>query len=339
MPVSPSPRLWQQRIGAPSDQETSATPPGHSTPAATPRRRPRWRLRILLAVNAVLASLFLFSQLDPSTIKKLGPPGQYVFDLINPPVEPEISPAGRRLMVELRELGGEANLMQRSQRILGLFGSPELFSIRVNRTEFGNVALAELVKKYGEHIWALDLRHTNVTDQGLRHLEGLTQLAQLTLGNDDSRLQLTTKAPISPITDAGLVHLKPLTQLISINLCGLPVTDSGLAVLKDLPQLGGLYLSRTKVTGTGLARLKSLPALALIYLDNCEITAEGLSSLATASNLQLLSLSGAPLTSKELQSLKGLPRLRQLDITGCGLLDEEVRDLQKGMPGVKIERR
>jgi hypothetical protein len=333
------PRFSRPEFNQTSDDATAVTASDLSTPPAKPTRRPRWRLRILLTINALLAGLYVLSQLDPATIKKLGPPGQFLSDLLNPPVEPEISASGWRLVAAARELGGEATVMQRSRQFLGIFGSPDLFHVRINRTNLGDAALAELVKEYGNHIWGLDLRHTDVTDQGLKHLEGLSQLAHITLGSDYPNLPPITMPPMSPITDAGLVHLRGLNQLMSVNVCGLPITDSGLDALKDLPQLGGLYLSRTKVTGTGLARLKSLPTLALIYLDNCEVTPDGLSSLAGASNLQLLSLRGVPLTAKELQALKGLPRLRQLDLTGCGLLDEEVRDLQKRMPGLKIERR
>jgi Leucine-rich repeat (LRR) protein len=296
-------------------------------------------LRILLAVNAFVAGLFLLSQLDPSTVKKLGPAGEYVFDLLHPSIESEvISSTGQHLKAEVRALGGNADFMGQSYRFLGFLGRTEQFHIRINQTEFGDDELAVLVKKYGDRIWGLDLRHTRTTDKGLRHLEGLSQIQNLTLGNDDSRFLGPNTVPISPITDAGLAHLKGLTQLMHLNVSGLPITDSGLDALKDLPQLGSLYLSRTKIKGQGLGRLKSLPRLAIIYLDDGELTDDGLSSLAGASNLQFLSLSRVPLTAKGLQALKGLPRLDQLELTGCGLLDEELCDLKRGKPGLKIMR-
>jgi len=311
-----------------------------ATPAAKPPKRPRRRLRILLAVSAFLACLFAFSQLDPSTVKKLGPAGEHVFNLLHPSDEPEaISPAGQLLMAEVTAMGGESNIMQRSHRFLGFFGFPEQFHIRLNGTEFGDDALASLVKKHGDRIWGLDLRNTPITDKGLRHLQGLSQIESLTLGNDDTRFFPSLTVAISPITDAGLVHLQGLTQLMDLHLSGLPISDSGLDALKDLPRLGGLYLNRTKVKGQGLGRLKSLPTLALIYLDDSEITDEGLSCLAGASNLQLLSVSRVRLTGKGLQALKGLPRLNELEVTGCGLLDEEVQDLKISKPGLKIMRR
>jgi len=166
MSDSASPRLSRSRIGERSVDEIPVMATGRSTPVEKVPLRPRWRLRIFLALNAFVVGLFLFSQLDPSTVKELGPVGQYVFGLLHPPIEPEISALGPRLRAEIRALGGEAHVMERHHRFLGLFGRTELFDIRVNRTEFGDLALAGLVKTYGDCIWGLDLRNTHVTDQG-----------------------------------------------------------------------------------------------------------------------------------------------------------------------------
>jgi len=293
----------------------------------------------LLAITGLLAVLFVVSRLEPTQVAMLGPPGQYVYELFNPPAVPETSPLGKRLMADVKALGGQAHVMQRSRRYLGLLGNTELFHIGLRGTEFGDEALARLVDQYGDRIWGLDMRHTRVTDEGLRHLKRLSHLQQLTLGNDDRRFSPDIRRPISPITDAGLIHLKGLSDLMSLQLSGLPITDAGLDSMKDLPALGGLYLSRTKIKGPGLARLKSLPRLVLLYLDQSEITDQGLSSLAGASNLQLLSLDGVPLTGASLKALKGLPRLGQLNVNRSGLLDEEVMDLRKSKPELKIERR
>jgi hypothetical protein len=62
-----------------------------------------------------------------------------------------------------------------------------------------------------------------VTDAGLEHLKGLTQLRTLFLG-------------YTSVTDAGLKHLKGLTQLQSPGLTETKVTDAGIAELgKALP--------------------------------------------------------------------------------------------------------
>jgi len=74
----------------------SAVPPEpFSQPAKVPRRNRR-RLRILLAINGLLAVLFVVSQLEPTQLALLGPPGQYLYELFNPPPVSETSPVGNR---------------------------------------------------------------------------------------------------------------------------------------------------------------------------------------------------------------------------------------------------
>lgn len=311
----------------------------HTSQVEVPRRRYGWRLKILLGINTLLLGLFVLSRLSLPQAKRLGPWGLAVYEVFNPPAVQELSPSGRRLVAEVKALGGEAHRMGHTSGFLGVFGGTDSFHIRLNGTEFGDEDLMRLLQKHGNRIWGLDLRNTKVTDEGLRHLRGMSNLQQLVLGNDDLRRFPDIHRPTSPISDAGLVHLRELPQLMNLNLSGLPITDAGLAAMGDLPNLGGLYLSRTKVQGLNLGRLKSLPKLAALYLDGSQVTDRGLSRLAGASNLQLLSLNGLPLTAEGLKPLKALPRLRQLEITGCGLLDEEVEDLLISMPGLKIERR
>ncbi len=311
----------------------------HASQGEVPRRRYGWRLKILLGLAALLLGLYVLSQLSLPQAKRLGPWGESVYEVFNPPAVLELSPSDHRLAAEIKALGGEASRMGRTPGFLGLFGGANSFHIRVNGTEFGDEDLARLLQKHGHRIWGLDLRNTNVTDQGLRHLRGIPSLQHLVLGNDDLRGFPDTHWPISPITDAGLVHLRELPRLMDLSLDGLPITDAGLAAIANLPNLGGLYLRRTKVEGPGLGQLKSLPKLILLYLDGSQVTDKGLSHLAGASNLQILSLNKLPLTAEGLKPLKALPQLQQLEITGCGLLDEEVEGLRISKPGLKIERR
>ena len=84
----------------------------------------------------------------------------------------------------------------------------------------------------------LFLSGTQVTDAGVVHLQGLTQLQRLSLGE-------------AQVTDAGLVHLRGLTQLQDLSLYLTQVTDAGLVHLKGLTQLQDLYLKGTQVTDAG----------------------------------------------------------------------------------------
>ena len=316
-------------------------PTDHASEPPTRRRRRRWRLNVLLGLTALVLAFFVFSRLTPEQARRLGPWGEPLYELFNPPADHDVSPAGRRLIAEVKTLGGEVRRLGQAPGFLRLFGGADSFHIRVNGTRFGDDDLARLVQNYGKLIWGLDIRNTNVTDEGLRHLTGLSSLEQLVLGNDDlsgSRGIERIQPPTSPITDAGLVHLRDLPRLMSLNVSGLPITDAGLASIDDLPNLGALYLSRTKVHGQNLGKLKWLPKLAILYLDKSEVTEKALSQLAGGSNLQFLSLNSLSLTAEGLKTLKALPGLRQLEIIGCGLLDEEVVDLRTSKPALKIQR-
>ena len=101
----------------------------------------------------------------------------------------------------------------------------------------------------GENV-AVYLYDTKITDAGLVHLKGMTNLQVLGLPEQ--------------FTDAGMVHLKGLTKLEALVLGGTKITDAGLVHIKGLTQLQDLGLQQTKVTDAGVADLqKALP--------NCEI--------------------------------------------------------------------
>jgi hypothetical protein len=69
----------------------------------------------------------------------------------------------------------------------------------------------------------------------------------------------------SKVTDEGLAHLKGLTNLLELGLSGTQVSDKGLAHLKGLSNLRWLDLDKTKVTAAGMAELKE--ALPTVRID------------------------------------------------------------------------
>ena len=115
----------------------------------------------------------------------------------------------------------------------------------------------------------VDLSETQVTDAGLKHLRGLTQLQVLTLDS-------------TQVTDAGLEHLRGLTQLRELQLANTQVTDAGLEHLRGLTQLGLLDLGRTQGTDAGLEHLKGLTQLRNLYLANTQVSDAGVNELKKA---------------------------------------------------------
>ena len=97
----------------------------------------------------------------------------------------------------------------------------------------------------------LNLARTKVTDDGLKSVEGMSNLRKLHLEN-------------TKVGDAGLAHLKGLSNLEYLNLYGTLVTDAGLAKLEGLKNLKSLFLWQTKVTPDGVEKLKKA-------LPQCEI--------------------------------------------------------------------
>lgn len=304
-----------------------------------PPRRPRWRLRVLVALVAGLLGLYGFARLDRSAAGWLGPIGVGAHDLISgtPPNAPDDSWAARRFKADVKALHATPSVAVLRPGFLGAFGRVEDFSVNAHDPAFDDAALAQLADRYGDRITSLMLQNTSITDAGLRTLARLPRLHQLTITHPQIRSR-SGLVPPSRITDAGMAHLRGLDNLTFLILNFLPITDAGLAATRDLPNLRNVYLHGTEVQGRTLAGSRWLPRLSTLYLDETPFTEDGLRALQGATGLQILALGRVPLGPTAVPLLKALPpSLDELDVTGCGLLDEEVATLRR--PGLKINRR
>ena len=169
----------------------------------------------------------------------------------------------------------------------------------------------------------VDLGATDVTDAGLKNLNGLTNLQSLFLINTN-------------ITDAGLKHLKGLTSLQFLNLRTNDVTDAGLEHLRGLTQLEVLWLDFTQVTDAGLKHLNGLTNLQSLGLEDTQVTDAGLVHLKGLAKLDSLSLSETNVTDVALEHLKGLTHLEHLWLTGTSVTDDGVKKLQQALPKCEI---
>ena len=84
----------------------------------------------------------------------------------------------------------------------------------------------------------LYLRNTPITDEGLKHLSGLTALEELDLYG-------------TSLTDRGIAFLRNLTAIRKLNLLGAEVTDAGAEMLARLSHLRELNLYRSHVSNAG----------------------------------------------------------------------------------------
>jgi len=175
--------------------------------------------------------------------------------------------------------------------------------------------IADHLQRLPDLRW-LELRDTQVTDDGLVHVRNLRTLERLyirTSEEDDA-------APIQ-ITDAGLQHLEDLFRLKSLTIANGPVTGAGLRHLNRLSKLETIDLRRTQVSDEALAQLRSHRQLKELILWHTPVTDAGLVHLRDLTNLESLFLWDNDVTDTGLENLKELKALRELDLSGTNVTD------------------
>ena len=132
----------------------------------------------------------------------------------------------------------------------------------------GDRELRELVARFPQTRDLL-LGRTQITDSGLRELDGCQTLEALSL-------------QCVPITDRGLRFLAPLSNLAFLDLSGTSISDGALKRLANFPNLEELRLCDTSITDTGLACLHQHPNLRVLALSGTHVTDQGIARLRKA---------------------------------------------------------
>jgi hypothetical protein len=132
----------------------------------------------------------------------------------------------------------------------------------------------------------------HITDQGLAHIAGLKNLQRISLSDritDDGLhhlLGLPKLESIGPlgagVTGKGLDTLAPLKTLTGIRLFNAPITDDDLDKLLAFPELSYLHLAGTKITDAGLAKVAKIPKLKVLFLPNTAVTQQGVEAFKQA---------------------------------------------------------
>jgi len=131
----------------------------------------------------------------------------------------------------------------------------------------------------------------SVTDEGLKHLAGLSKLRVLYLyranvrgpgiGHLPRNVEFLTLTH-SPLADEGLVSVKNLLRLSTLRVGFTNVTDRGLSNLSTLAALEDLELCNTDVTDAGLEHLRALKNLRVLSLEHTKVTGAGVARLQQA---------------------------------------------------------
>ena len=198
-----------------------------------------------------------------------------------------------------------------------------------------------------------------ITDKGVEHLAGLTDLEYLFLDNDDG---LTTHAlsqlrPLTKLTrleidaiqvidndhlacladfksleclsvdssrldDTGAAHLAAVASLSALTISGTLITDAGLDRFVNLQRLESLGLGRTAISDAGLAKLRPLTRLKSLGLGETAISDGGMSVLEAFSNLTQLDLSNTPVTDEGIKHIAGLRQLEMVELEKTQITDE-----------------
>ncbi|MDA1051521.1 MAG: hypothetical protein O3C40_13715 [Planctomycetota bacterium] len=189
---------------------------------------------------------------------------------------------------------------------------------------------------------SLHLTGPGITDDGLRHLAGATELKTLVLppavtGTGLSHLRgLTGLSNIlvsRATTDEGVRQLAGFTELTRIDLASCDqVTDAAFKHLRELPKLQVVSLG-PGATDKAVDELAEYPALTQISLTLAQVTDACIPSLTRVSKLDSLQVPST-ISAKGLAQLVPLKQLESLSLMGA--FSDDVVPVLLEMDGVEI---
>lgn len=145
------------------------------------------------------------------------------------------------------------------------------------------------------NLWELNVTNTRITDAGMKHL---TEIGR---GKDGHPLDLTLDR--TAVSDEGIRFLAPMGNLASLSLKGTRITDSSLRSLQVTKSLGGLGLDKTRITDDGLAPLAGLE-LSWLSLRDTRVSDKGLRYLHPIKTLQQIDVTGTRVTREGIKALE-----------------------------------
>jgi Leucine-rich repeat (LRR) protein len=213
-----------------------------------------------------------------------------------------------------------------------------------------------------------------ITDEGLKHLAGVSSLRQVVLSavnvSDEGIRQLAkikhledfclfvepaTDRTVEAILARGTLHSVWLQYTLATPACltsvlknanleflamiGVPLTDDDLQRLNKLKKLQILAIESPAVTSEGFRHLEALPKLRELRIDRCsKVDAGVFERLRRLENLTQLDLKNMKtITDESLQHVKTLPKLQTLGLGQCGVTAAGVAKLRAELPKLRVD--
>ena len=137
---------------------------------------------------------------------------------------------------------------------------------RISLAVDGATSFSALKTLAPDRLWSLHAERSQIVDDELVNLQGMTDLLHLDLSR-------------TAVSDAGMLHLQGLDRLEVLQLWDTTITDAGLALIARLPNLVQLGVGNTRVGDAGIAHLRGLPRLRVLQLYGTGVTTKGLLQL------------------------------------------------------------
>ncbi|WP_218933035.1 leucine-rich repeat domain-containing protein [Roseimaritima multifibrata] len=178
---------------------------------------------------------------------------------------------------------------------------------------------------YVRTVWIVNFDDkSDPSDDDLEVVERFDALKQLTLMNRKK------------ITDEGLRHVSGLTELEVLALNGTNVSGEGLSHLRNCQGLKGLPMNNTPLMDVGLSHISHLGSLEWVQLSGTQVTDQGLSHLSGLTKLESLELRDTAITDDGLKHLSNLKSLKKLSLRGTETTDAGRNWLQAELPNCKV---
>ncbi len=142
----------------------------------------------------------------------------------------------------------------------------------------------------------------------------------------------------APVTDEGIKNLAKLQNLATINFASTRITEVGFAVTQELPKLRSLNLTNCNVSAGMLETLGRLENLEELSFERTQVGDSALAAIQNMAHLKSLNLTGTQISDNGFKYLDKLKSLEILKISNTGVRGQGMQFLKrkKGDTGLRV---